>query len=134
MRTFILFTTLIASLALIGCDAKTSTPPAPLSTATLQQTIGAGGKPTLVFFLNPQGGPCQTQNGILEKLHQERGGNFNVAYVNALKPEDQQAFYDYGIRNLPSMVLVDSAGKIARVFAPGIQSAEIVTAALNTTK
>lgn len=134
MRTFILFTTLIASLALIGCDAKTSTPTAPLSTATLQQTIGAGGKPTLVFFLNPQGGPCQTQNGILEKLHQERGGNFNVAYVNALKPEDQQAFYDYGIRNLPSMVLVDSAGKIARVFAPGIQSAEIVTAALNTTK
>jgi thioredoxin 1 len=125
---------LIAALALTGCETKAGAPAAPLSTAALEQTIGAGGKPTLVFFLNPEGGPCQVQNGILEKLYAERGGNFNVAYVNALKQEDQKAFYDYGVRNLPSMVLVDSAGRIARVFAPGIQGPEAVTAALNSTK
>ena len=134
MRTLVLILSLIASLALVGCESKSGGNIAPLSTPELQQTIGAGGKPTMVFFLNPQGGPCQVQNGILEKLYQERGGNFNVAYVNALKPEHQKAFYDYGVRNLPSMVLVDSAGKIARVFAPGIQSPETISAALNSTK
>ena len=133
MRTCILFLTLIASLGLAGCESKSGAQLAPLSTPELQQAIGAGGKPTLVFFLNPQGGPCQQQNGILEQLYKERGGNFNVAYVNALKPENEKAFYDYGVRNLPSMVLVDSKGKIARVFAPGIQSPDTVAAALNAT-
>jgi thioredoxin 1 len=134
MRTFFVVITLIASLALAGCESKSSAQMAPVSIPELQQAIGAGGKPTLVFFLNPQGGPCQQQNGILQQVYQERGGNFNVAYVNALKPEHQKAFYDYGVRNLPSMVLVDSAGRIAKVFAPGIQSSEIVAAALNATK
>lgn len=134
MRTLFIILSLSAALAFGGCEAGSGGQKAPLSIPELQQTFGAGGKPTLVFFLNPQGGPCQAQNGILDKLYQDRGGDFNVAYVNALKPEHQKAFYDYGVRNLPSMVLVDSAGRIAKVFAPGIQSPEIVGSALDATK
>lgn len=133
MRRTLFAAVLIALTTLLaGCPAGSGdAPAAPLSTAALRQTIGSGGKPTVVFFLNPQGGPCQAQNGILEKLFQDRGGNFNVAYVNTLKPEDQQAFYDYGVRNLPSLVLVNSAGRISRVFAPGIQEEGVIAAALD---
>lgn len=134
MRTLFMLLSLIAALTVFGCDTQSGGRMAPLSTPELKQAIGAGGKPTLVFFLNPQGGPCRAQNSVLEKLYKDRGGNFNVAYVNALKKENEQAFYDYGVRNLPSMVLVDSTGKIARVFAPGIQSPETVSAALDVTK
>lgn len=43
----------------------------------------------------------------------------------------RQAFYDYGVRNLPSLVLVDKAGHVNKVFAPGIHSAESITTALS---
>ena len=107
---------------------------APLSTPELKQTIGANGKATLVFFQNPFGGPCKAQKGILDKLQKDRKGNFNIASVNAMNQNDQKAFYDYGVRSLPSLVLVDKAGKISRVFPPGIQSQETVAAALDGLK
>lgn len=107
---------------------------APLSTPELKQTIGANSKATLVFFQNPYGGPCKAQRGILDKLHQDRKGNFNIASVNAMNQNDQKAFYDYGVRSLPSLVLVDKYGKIARVFPPGIQNQETLAAALDGVK
>ena len=47
---------------------------------------------------------------------------------------DRQAFYDYGVRSLPSLVLVDKAGNINKVFAPGIQDIQTITIALNKLK
>ncbi|OGU17965.1 MAG: hypothetical protein A2076_13980 [Geobacteraceae bacterium GWC2_53_11] len=108
--------------------------PAPVSTPELKQTIGANGKATLVFFQNPFGRPCRMQSEVLDKLKNNRKGNFNIASVNAMKQDDQKAFYDYGIRSLPSLVLVDKSGKIARVFAPGIQSIETLASALDGLK
>lgn len=106
---------------------------APKSTPELKQLIGAG-KKTIVFFQNPNGGPCKAQNEILQKLLKDRKGSFTIAYVNAMKPEDQKAFYEYGIRNLPSLVLVDGSGNISRVFPPGIQSYEILGQSLDSIK
>ncbi len=135
-KTVITIFLFAAAMIFSACQTQTSSsgPAAPLSTPELQQTIGAGNKPTFVFFLNPQGGPCQAQNGILQKLVKERNGSFNVAYVSALKKENEKAFYDYGIRNLPSMVLVDKGGRISRIFPPGIQSYETLIAALDGLK
>ncbi len=107
---------------------------APLSTPELKQMIGAGKKTTVVFFLNPNGGPCRAQNEILQKLSNERKGSFNIAYVSALQEENRQAFYDYGVRSLPSLVIVGRNGKISRVFPPGIQSYEALAAALDGAK
>lgn len=106
---------------------------APKSTPELKQLIGAG-KKTVVFFQNPNGGPCKAQNEILQKLLKDRKGNFTIAYVNTMKPEDQKAFYEYGIRNLPSLVLVDGSGMISRVFPPGIQSYEALGQSLDSIK
>ena len=107
---------------------------APLSTPELKQAVGAKGMSTIVFFQNPNGGPCKMQKQILDALQQERKNNFNIAAVSTMKQEDQKAFYDYGIRSLPSLVLVDKSGKISRVFPPGIQNKETLVAALDSLK
>lgn len=126
----ILMTTLLATVAV----AMTGATAAPLSTSELKQTIGSGGKNTLIFFQNPHGVPCKIQKEVLDKLQAERKANFNIASVSTTRQEDQKAFYDYGIRSLPSLVLVDRNGKIARVFPPGIQSGETLASALNGLK
>lgn len=107
---------------------------APLSTADLKKTIGSGGKNTIVFFQNPQGGPCRAQNDVLQKLLKDRKNSFNMAPVSTMRQEDQRAFYEYGVRNLPQLVLVDKKGKIRQFFPPGIQSYEALAAALDAAK
>jgi thioredoxin-like negative regulator of GroEL len=108
--------------------------PAPLSTPELKQNIGTNGKATLVFFQNPFGRPCKMQKEVLDKLQSDRKGSFNLVSVNAMDQNDQKAFYDYGVRSLPSLVLVDKNGKIGRVFPPGIQSVETLASALDGLK
>ncbi|OIP15240.1 MAG: hypothetical protein AUK51_14400 [Comamonadaceae bacterium CG2_30_59_20] len=107
---------------------------APLSTPALKATIASNGKPTLVFFLNPMGAPCQEQKVELDKLVAQQNGKFNLANVSVMDQGARQAFYDYGVRSLPSLVLVDKVGNISKVFAPGIQSIETISTALNALK
>ena len=116
-----------ASLAVAGNQA------APKSTPELGKTIGSG-KPAVVFFLNPNGGPCQAQDSVLVKLWNDRKKSFNIVYVSAMVQENQKAFYDYGVRSLPSLVLVDKAGNIGRVFPPGIQTYETLASAIDGLK
>ncbi len=127
-------TVLSAALLMVAGSAFAGGAPAPVSTQELKQVIGSNGKATLIFFQNPNGGPCKMQKEILDKLHNDRKGNFNIVAVSTMKQEDQKAFYDYGIRSLPSLVLVDKNGKIARVFPPGIQSKEALTVVLGSLK
>jgi thioredoxin 1 len=132
MRSVLVSIALFIMMAVAG-PAAAANPEAPKSTPELKQAIGAG-KKTIVFFLNPQGGPCRAQNEIIQKLQKDRKANFNVAYVSTMNPVDQKAFYDYGVRNLPQLVLVDSKGKIAQFFPPGIQSYETLAVTLDGTK
>ncbi|PIQ52022.1 MAG: hypothetical protein COW02_11630 [Comamonadaceae bacterium CG12_big_fil_rev_8_21_14_0_65_59_15] len=126
-RTFTVLTTLLLSASSITWAAPT----APLSTPALKATIASNGKPTLIFFLNPMGAPCQAQKVELDKLVAQPSAKFNLANVSVMDQGARQAFYDYGVRSLPSLVLVDKAGNVNKVFAPGIHSAESITAALS---
>lgn len=117
----------------IGYSANAGDIPAPLSSTEIKQSIGSG-KKTIIFFINPKGKPCMAQKEILLKLQQDKDKKFNIAYVDATKPEDQKAFYDYGVRGLPSLVIVDSNGKISKIFPPGIQSRETLAQALDSIK
>ena len=117
----------------VTATVASAAPKAPLSTPALSQSIGKG-KPVLVFFQNPNGGPCKAQQQLLDKLTEKRKGTFTIAPVNAMEQNDQKAFYDYGVRSLPSLVLVDKAGAISKVFPPGIQSIETITSALDGLK
>ena len=114
--------------------ALAANPTAPLSTPELKNTIASKGKPTLIFFQNPNGGPCKAQKVVLDTLIVQRKGSFNIANVNAMNQSDQKAFNDYGVRSLPSLVLVDRAGKINRIFPPGIQNSEAISSALDGLK
>ncbi|HIJ88133.1 MAG TPA: thioredoxin family protein [Desulfuromonadales bacterium] len=125
--------TLLAVSVFVTASFASAAPKAPLSTPILSQSIGKG-KPTLVFFQNPNGGPCKAQQQVLDKLTEKRKGTFTLAPVNAMDQNDQKAFYDYGVRSLPSLVLVDKAGTISKVFPPGIQSIETISAALDGLK
>jgi len=129
IATSLMFTMLISVVITYAAEMA-----APLSTPELKQTIGTNGKPTLIFFQNPNGGPCKAQKGILDKLMKDRKGSFNIASVNAMNQNDQKAFYDYGVRSLPTLVLVDKNGKIARVFPPGIQNGETLSSAMDGAK
>ena len=127
--------TVLSALSIMAAGlAYANGTPAPISTPELKQVIGSNGKATLVFFQNPYGRPCKMQKEVLDKLQNSRKGNFNIAPVNAMRQEDQKAFNDYGIRSLPSLVLVDKRGNIARVFAPGIQGIETLSSALDGLK
>lgn len=133
IKKIFLLSLVVVMLSLAACQKNGGGAAAPQSTPELRQAVSSG-KKTLVFFLNPEGGPCRAQDEILRKLHADRGGNFNVTYISALKTEDQQAFYDYGVRNLPSLVLLDSRGRIGHVFSPGIQTYEAMAQALDSSK
>ncbi len=128
----------ITALVMAACIATATlaaaNPAAPLSTATLKKTIASNGKPTLVFFENPNGGPCRVQKAMLDLLVEKRKGSFNIASVSTMNQSDQKGFYDYGVRSLPTLVLVDKVGKISRVFSPGIQSLEVISTALDGLK
>ncbi len=132
MKRFIVGLFIAASFVFAGASFAANN--APLSTPELKQAIGAGKKSTIVFFLNPNGGPCRAQNEILKKLQKDRKNNFNIAYVSALEEANRQAFYDYGIRSLPNLVVVDGNGKIAKYFPPGIQSYETLVSTLDGIK
>jgi thioredoxin 1 len=79
--------------------------------------------PRLVFFMNPNGAPCQMQDRILKEMGAELAGKAEVVYYKTTVPADLAAFTQYGIRALPTLVVTDASGKELRRATPGIQSA-----------
>lgn len=132
LRSILVSVAIAASLFIAGY-ANAGDTPAPKSTPEIKQAVSSG-KKTVVFFLNPMGGPCRNQKAILLKLQQDMKNGFNIAYVDANKPEDQKAFYDYGVRGLPSVAVLDSKGNIGRLFPPGIQTYETMKQTLDSVK
>lgn len=76
----------------------------------------------LVFFLDPNGGPCIKQNSILENMSGELNGKVNLRYVSTTVEDHRQLFYHYGVRALPTLLLADSSGKEIKRMTPGIKN------------
>ena len=85
-------------------------------------------KQTLLFFLNPNGAPCQMQDRILKEMGPSLTEKASVKYISVSDPSARELFGQYGIRALPSLIVLDAKGKEAKRFPPGIQSAETVKA------
>lgn len=75
----------------------------------------------LIFFLNPNGGPCRIQDDILKGMSDEFKGKVSLKYIKTTAPADQKLFYKYGIRALPTLILTDASGKEIRRMTPGIK-------------
>jgi len=85
---------------------------------------------TILFFMNPNGHPCQMQNAILDGIKDSLAGKATIKYIKTSEESDRDAFDSYGIRGLPSLIIVDNNGKELKRFSPGIQSKEDILAAL----
>lgn len=83
-------------------------------------------KPTLVFFMNPAGSPCQTQDRILRESRAQWEPLATLRYVRTDVPADREVFYRYGVRSLPNLLLVGADGKEIHRYSPGIQPAEAI--------
>ena len=78
-------------------------------------------KGKLLFFINPNGYPCQLQERILSENAAEVDTYVDVEYVSTTVPKDREKFYKYGIRALPILVLLDKEGNVIKRFSPGIK-------------
>ena len=85
----------------------------------------------ILFFMNPNGHPCQMQNAILEEIKDSLTNLATITYIKTTEPKDRDAFETHGIRGLPSLIIIDKDGKELKRFTPGIQSKEDILAALH---
>ncbi len=125
---------------IIGCSTEQQALDSSQSGTAGSQTISSKSTPAgasdelsfnLVFFLDPNGGPCKKQNMILQGMLDELNGKVNLRYVTTTLSDNRDLFYNYGIRALPTLLLADSSGNEIKRMTPGIQNATDIRAFLN---
>lgn len=114
----------LLTLSLAACSNASSAPiqaaaPAAGSTAPSTAPI-TGTRPRLVFFMNPNGRPCQMQDEILRGMP-DLASRAQVVYYRTTEPGDIARFEQYGIRSIPQLVVTDANGVELRRATPGIQ-------------
>ena len=87
-------------------------------------------RPTLLFFMNPAGRPCQTQDQILAEGRNKWESRATLRYIRTDVPADRDVFYRYGVRSLPNLILVGADGKEITRYSPGIQPVDAVLAGI----
>lgn len=125
---------LAASLALALAPAALAAEKAAAPKPAATKAAAAAPKPTLVFFINPAGRPCQMQDQILAEAKAQWEPLASLRYARTDTPADRELFYRYGVRALPSLVLVDGEGKELKRFPPGIQPAETVVSGIRSAR
>ena len=116
--------------ALAGLPATAAEPAAKARPEPPKSDAKAAARPTLVFFMNPAGRPCQTQDEILKESRAKWEPLAALRYVRTDVPADRDVFYQYGIRSLPNLLLVGPDGKEIHRYSPGIQPAEAILSGL----
>ena len=99
-----------------------ATPAAPSASAPSHGQQAVGALPRLVFFMNPNGRPCQLQDQILREMGAELTARADVVYYRTTEPAELARFQEFGIRSLPTLVVTDAAGRELRRATPGIRS------------
>jgi thioredoxin 1 len=116
------FLVIAATSVAAGCSRGEAAVPAGPAAAPSHAPQAAGPLPRLVFFMNPNGMPCQMQDRILKDMGAELTGRASVTYYRTTEPADIAKFQEYGIRSLPMLVVTDAAGRELRRATPGIRS------------
>ncbi|ALK10672.1 conjugal transfer protein TraF [Blastochloris viridis] len=79
---------------------------------------------TLLFFLNPNGQPCQVQSQIIDGIRPQIEQKARIVAVSTADSASMSRFRQYGVRYLPLLILVGDDQKEIKRFSPGIQPAE----------
>ena len=111
----------VSAISAAACSSSTGSQPADATATPGTRTEGA--LPRLVFFMNPNGIPCQMQDRILAEISGELSGRAELVTYRTTEPADLAQFGRYGVRSLPMLLLTDAIGGELRRATPGIQSA-----------
>jgi thioredoxin 1 len=113
--------TILTAVAITACSAGAAPTSAPVTTApaTAQTAL-----PRLVFFMNPNGVPCQLQDRVLREMAPELSGRAVLVYYRTTEPADLAQFGRYGVRSLPMLLVTDGEGREVRRATPGIHAAD----------
>lgn len=84
----------------------------------------------LVFFMNPNGYPCQRQRALLEDMGATLTDRVKLEYVSTQVPTDLEKFERAGIRGLPTLLLMDEKGNVLHRFPSGVRNSQEILAAL----
>ncbi|MBE0583449.1 MAG: hypothetical protein IH612_06745 [Desulfofustis sp.] len=130
------FIAVMAILLLLGCSQEqpqqttVQTTPADIQAAP-SSADHKNAEYLLVFFLDPNGGPCRMQGEILSRMASELDQKVLLRPVKTTVAEDRNLFYAYGIRGLPTILLADTSGKELKRLPPGVQTTEAIRGLLN---
>jgi hypothetical protein len=131
-----LLTALLAASALFLASYGESTAaggdPVPAKATSKAPLAATQKQQTLLFFINPHGRPCQTQDAILKGMAKQLASyNAKVKYVRTTEMASAQPYFrKYGVRALPMIIILDENGAVKKRFPPGIQNQFALAAAL----
>ncbi|OQA34588.1 MAG: hypothetical protein BWY57_00369 [Betaproteobacteria bacterium ADurb.Bin341] len=118
----------LLSLGAAFAHAGSGNQPAEPSSATATPSL------SLMFFINPAGGPCQVQEEILNRFRTQIEKRAKIVPVSTMSFSAPLLFRKFGIRHLPALVLVDANQQEIMRFAPGVQSGEQILKQLSEVK
>lgn len=132
MKLLIVAAAILIGLTACGTDkAQNRTAANEITTAQKAQPKATmDNKGSLLFFLNPNGRPCQMQDQYLNQIRSQIEEVAEIVYIKTTNPDDKSLFYKYGIRSLPSMIILDENDNIAQRFSPGIQDTKTILESL----
>ena len=79
-------------------------------------------KKTLLFFMDPNGRPCQIQYNILVETKSKIEKYVKLGVVQTTNASHRNAFYRFGVRALPTIIVLDDNEKVVHRFTPGIRT------------
>jgi thioredoxin 1 len=123
---FTVLSALLASTPFALAQGAGKGAPAPAKPEAAKAKPAPAARASLYFFINPAGRPCQIQDRILLESRAQWEPLAALRYARTDTPADRELFYRFGVRALPSLILVGADGKELKRFPPGIQPAETV--------
>ncbi len=131
MQKYILFSILLFLIAACSNDEQAGKSSNTVTTETKSSASVTTPSATrqiashkIIFFLDPNGGPCRLQVSILNEMANELSGKVDIQYVQTVVPSDRPVFAQYGIRALPTLLLADANGKEINRMPPGVKQAD----------
>jgi thioredoxin 1 len=115
--------------ALAGCAKHSAA-----NDSSVQKKMPVAPNKEILFFMNPNGHPCQMQNAILDGIKDSLAGLATIKFYKTTEDADRDAFGKYGIRGLPTLVIADSKGNEISRFTPGIQEKTTILNTLHSLK
>ena len=112
---------ILMAAAVAACSASAEPTRTPLTTGSSHAPARL---PRLVFFMNPNGAPCQLQDRVLREMGPELSGRAVLVYYRTTEPADLAQFGRYGIRSIPMLLVTDAEERELRRATPGIHSAD----------